>query len=295
MRQTYFDGLHPALCFGFFVVAICMTAVVQHPAYLAVSLLAGLCMNLSLSGLRALKHFARCLPLWVVLAGINPLLNSRGSQVLFTCLGRPYTWEALCYGMVVAGMFVAMLQWFSAYNAVMTEDKFGYLFARLAPATALLLTTVLRMIPGLVRRAGQIAGARQGVGLGGAGKPLRARITCGLAMLSVLTGWALEGGVVTADSMNSRGYGTGRRTSFYAYGWRAVDTLLAGAGVLLLSAALAALLSGGGRAEFTPVTVLAPVQGKNLLGWAAYLLLLTGPSLLNWKEDIQWCISRYRI
>ena len=295
MRQTYFAKLHPALCFGFFAAVLCLTVVVQHPAYLAVSLLAGVCLNVSLSGLRALKRFARLVPLWAVLAGINPILNPRGAQVLFTYLGRPYTWEALCYGMAVAGMFLAMLQWFSAYNAVMTEDKFVYLFARLAPATALLLTTVLRMIPNLVRRAAQITGARQGVGLGGAGKGLRDKIQSGISVLSVLTTWALEGGEVTADSMNSRGYGASRRTSFYAYAWKAADRALAGAGALLLAAVLTALIRGGGRAEYTPAMTIAPVTGMNLAYLAAYLLLLMGPSLLNLKEDIQWRISRSKI
>ena len=131
-------------------------------------------------------------------------MNPRGAQVLFTYLGRPYTWEALCYGMAVAGMFLAMLQWFSAYNAVMTEDKFVYLFAWLAPATALLLTTVLRMIPNLTRRAAQITGARQGVGLGGAGKSLRDKIQSGISVLSVLTTWALEGGAPVFMPMPGR-------------------------------------------------------------------------------------------
>ena len=64
MRQTYFAKLHPALCFGFFAAVLCLTVVVQHPAYLAVSLLAGVCLNVSLSGLRALRGLFPCGRCW---------------------------------------------------------------------------------------------------------------------------------------------------------------------------------------------------------------------------------------
>ena len=36
-----------------------------------------------------------------------------------------------------------------------------------------------------------------------------------MSILGALTSWALEGSVVTADSMRSRGYGTSKRTSFH--------------------------------------------------------------------------------
>ena len=291
MKETYFAKLHPAVGFAFFMAAICTAVLVQHPAYLAASLLGALCLNISLTGTRALKRFAQQLPLWALLSAINPLLNTRGARVLFTCFGRPYTWEALCYGMAIAGMFIAMLQWFSAYNAVMTEDKFTYLFAALAPSMALLLTTVLRLIPNLLRQARQILSARRCVGLGGQGDA-RQKLAGGMAALSVLTSWALEGSVVTADSMNSRGYGAGRRSCFHSYAFKAADIATSALLALLLAAALTALIGGGGAAEYTPEMLIAPIAGKNLWGLAAYALFLLTPSLLNLKEDIQWHISR---
>lgn len=167
MRETRFAKLHPALYFAFFMLAIGMTALVQHPIYLAISLIGALCLNVTLSGLKALKHLITLLPFWAALSAINPLLNPLGERVLFVYWGRTYTFEALCYGMMLSGMFVAMLQWFSAYNAVMTEDKFAYLFASLAPSLALLLTTVLRMVPRICVQAGKLNTAQCGIGRGG--------------------------------------------------------------------------------------------------------------------------------
>lgn len=296
MRETRFAKLHPALCFAFFMLAIGMTALVQHPVYLAASLIGALCLNIGLSGMRALKRFAALIPFWLVLSAINPLLNPLGERVLFSCWGRNYTLEALGYGMVIAGMFVAMLQWFSAYNAVMTQDKFSYLFAALAPSLALLLTTVLRMIPNLMRKARQIALARRCAGLGaGENAGTKGKIAEGMSNLSALTSWALEGSVVTSDSMNSRGYGAGRRSCYHSYRFRTEDIALSVAWGALLMIVLLVLLNGGGAAEYTPNMSIAPVTGINALGAGAYMMFLLTPTLLNVKEEIQWSISRSRI
>lgn len=296
MKETRFAKLHPALCFAFLIAAICFAVVIQHPAYLAVSLLCALCLNISLSGKKALRSFLMYLPLWAFIAALNPVLNTLGNTVLFTYFGRPYTWEALCYGMVAAGMFIAMLIWFSAYNAVMTEDKFSYLFGSLAPSTALLLTTVLRMIPNLMRKAGQIMNARKCIGMGAAESATKKeKITNGMTTLSVLTTWALEGSVVTADSMNSRGYGVGRRSCFHSYRLKAEDIATGLVSILLCAITIAALAKGGSRAEYWPGLSFAQIAGKNLCGLSAYALFLLIPTILNLKEEIQWHISRSRI
>lgn len=282
------------MCFAFLIAAIVLAAVVQHPAYLAASVLGAACLNVGMEGVKALKRLARLLPLWALLSAVNPLLNTRGARVLWTVFGRPYTIEALCYGMVLAGMFAAMIEWFAAYNAILTEDKFSYLFAALAPSTALLLTTVLRMIPNLTRQARQIAGARRCVGMGPEGDA-REKLQSGMATLSALTSWALEGSVVTADSMNSRGYGAGRRSCYHTYSFKTSDAAVSAIFALLLAASVVALAHGGGAAAYTPEMAVAPVTGTNAWGLAAYGLFLLLPTLLNLKEDVQWHISRSKI
>lgn len=293
MKETRFAKLHPALCFAFFASAIGMAALVQHPFYLAASLLSAVCLNISISGIGAIKRFLTLIPLWLVLSAVNPLLNTLGEHILFSCWGRPYTLEALCYGMVLSGMFVAMLEWLSAYNAVMTEDKFTFLFAALAPSLALLLTTVLRMIPNLMRKARQISSARKCIGMGdGAAKN---KLFEGMANISALTSWALEGSVVTSDSMNSRGYGTGKRSNYHSYYFGKSEIIVSGILSALLLIALISVLNGSTGTEYTPKMQIASVSGRHLFGGITYFLFLLTPSILNWKEEIQWIISKSKI
>lgn len=296
MRETAFEKMHPVVSFAFFIAAICFTVLVQHIAYLIAGLICACGLNITLRGKKAVKNVLKMLPLWAGLSLLNPVFNTLGSHVLFTYFGRSYTLEALYYGMAIAGMLVTMLEWFSAYNLVMTEDKFTYLFGTLAPSIALLFTTVLRMVPNLSRRAGQITGARRCIGMGGTeNAEIKEKIAEGMTTLSVLTSLALEESIVTADSMNSRGYGTGKRSCYHSYRFTAED-IGAGIAILLLCGiAILLLIGGSGSAVYTPEMEIAPIAGKNLLGLAAYTLFLLIPTILNLKEEIQWHISRSKI
>ena len=61
--------------------------------------------------------------------------------------GNPLTLESILYGLAAAAMLVTVIGWFSCYNAVMTSDKFIYLFGRIIPSLSLLFSMVLRFVP----------------------------------------------------------------------------------------------------------------------------------------------------
>lgn len=293
MGNDAFSNCHPAVNFAFFLGAICSAVIIQHPAYLAVGIVSGSCYYLLLHRRKGLRNILSMLPLFLVLTLINPLFNRYGERVLFWYFGRPYTWEALLYGMAISGIFLEMLLWFGCYNAVLTSDKFTSLFGNVIPALSLLLVMVLRLIPNFMRKAAQIAGARKSIGKGAAeGDTNKEKLEDGMSILGALTSWALEGSVVTADSMRSRGYGTAKRTSFMIYRMTGLDL-----GLLATMAALfgIAVFIGDKSAAFTPILSIAPIGGWNLLGLLAYGMFLLLPTALHIKEAIQWHISRSRI
>lgn len=289
MKYDAFSRCHPVVNFIFFVGSIGFGVVIQHPAYLIAGCIGAALYYLLLHGRSGWKTVFSMLPLVLFLSVINPLFNTSGHHVLFFVFGRPYTWEALCYGMAVAAIFLVMMLWFGCYNAVLTSDKFTSLFGNLIPALSLLLVMVLRMIPSFLRKAKQIIGARKSIGRGaGENSAYKEKITDGMTILSALTDWALEGSVTTADSMRARGYGTARRTSFQIYRMTSGDWCL-----LALEIGLAAvvMISGGTSATFTPELRVSAIS----IGFAAYCAYLLIPSALYIKEAILWHILISRI
>ena len=287
-----FSKCHPAVNFIFFVGVIALTVVIQHPVYLIAGVVTGAIYFLLLNGAKGIKTIAAMLPLFIILTLINPLFNTMGVTPLFYLWGRPYTWEALLYGAALSAMLVIMFLWFGCYNRVLTGDKFTSLFGNLIPAISLLLVMVLRMVPNFISKTRQIIGARKSIGKGAEkASTLKEKLTDGVAVLDTLTGWALEGSIVTGDSMRARGYGAAKRTSFMIYRMTLLDWVLLGIMTALLGLTVTAACTGQIAAAFVPTIELAPPSW----GAVAYTCYLLIPIVLHGKEAAQWHISRSKI
>ena len=289
MQRDAFSRCHPAVNFLFYLGAIGFGVVIQHPAYLAVGFLASAGYLAMRQPRKVFKTLLGLLPVFLILAVVNPLFNTYGEKILFSLFGRPYTWEALAHGMAVGAMFVIMLLWFMTYSQVLTADKFLSLFSGLIPSVAMLLTMVLRLIPNLIRKAEQLLVSRRSIGKGISGEASsREKMKNGMSLVSALTDWLLEGSIVTGDSMRARGYGTARRTSFQIYRFAARDAMLVG---MMLALAAAVLIFGSFEAGYTP-------QWKiDTPGWGLcfYGLFVCIPMILQGKEELQWRISLSKI
>lgn len=289
MRQDPFSRCHPVVNFCYFVVVIGFGVVIQHPAYTLASLLAGGIYYLLLSGRKGGAMVRGILLFACAVALLNPLLNTQGKNVLFTVFGRPYTLQALCYGAALGGIFALTVLWFGCYSAVLTSDKFTALFGNLIPSLSLLLVMVLRLIPSFTRKAVQISGARSAIGKGTeASDSFPDKLHNGMGILSSLTDWALEGSIVTADAMRSRGYGSAKRTNFHIYRLTFTDGLL-----LVIMGLLAAcvLLCGGTEATYTPRLYISYVTA----GFPAYCVLLLIPIIMYIRELLFWKRVRRKI
>lgn len=289
MNQDAFSACHPAVNFLFFLGAIGFGATFQHPAYCAAGCICAGCYYLLLHGRRGIQMLGGMVAVFLLLSLVNPLVNHSGKTVLFTYFGKKYTLEALYYGMALGAIMVVMLLWFGCYSAVLTSDKFTALFGNVIPALSLLLVMVLQMIPALTRKAHQILLARRtiGKGISQTGK-LPDKIKDGATVLSALTDWALEGSLVTADSMRSRGYGTGKHTHFQLYRMTRRDWVLL---ALILGLEAAVIMAGGTGASFTPRLKISPLSW----GFPLYCCLLLIPTILHLKETIVWRCSRWKI
>ena len=292
MRNDAFSKCHPAVNFLFFVGAIGMSVVIQHPMYLLSGIVTGGIYYLLLNGRKGWKTILGLLPVFLFLTAINPLFNTLGETPLFYVFGRPCTFEALLYGGALASMFVIMMLWFGCYNKVLTSDKFTSLFGNLIPAISLLLVMVFRMVPNFIRKTGQIIGARKSIGKGASeAASTKEKLKDGMTVLGTLTSWALEGSVVTGDSMRARGYGSAKRTSFMIYRMTVADWWLLAVMTVLVTLTILAAVWGQMTATFTPKLQIAATSW-GIVAYTAYLLI---PTALSIKEAIQWHISRSRI
>ena len=288
MRDA-FSGFHPLVNFAFFLAAVLCGMFFMHPVFLGISLACSLAYSLYLGGRKSLKFsLLYMLPLLLLVAVLNPLLNHEGATILLYINDNPLTLEAILYGAASAVMFVSMLLWFSCYNAVMTSDKFLYLFGRVIPSLSLVLSMTLRLVPRLRAQLRVISHAQKCVGRDASQGNVVRRVRNGGKILFILITWALENAVDTADSMRSRGFGLRGRTAFSNYRFDARDRAAMGILAGLFAVVLAGLFAGQNTAVYFPLVTLPPLTPFSFVVYAAYAVLLLFPLIVNLQEAIVW-------
>ena len=289
MRHA-FSGYHPAVNFTYFVLVLACSMFFMHPICLAISLTCSFAYSVKLNGKKALKfNLFYMLPLLLIAALMNPAFNHEGITVLaYLPDGNPLTMESVAYGLAAACMIVSVIGWFSCYNAVMTSDKFLYLFGRVIPALSLIFSMVLRFVPKFKAQVKVVSNAQRCVGRDISNGSIVQRARHGLTILSILVTWALENAIETADSMKSRGYGRPGRTAFsiFVFDSRDKKAMLALAVTGLYT--IAGTIYGAMDFRFFP-----SMQGVGFTLWSAsvflaYFLLCAMPLFLEFWEDRTW-------
>lgn len=288
------EQYNPLVTFFYFLAVILPAMFSMNPIMLVLALAGALSLFFIRNGAKHMRSHLVYFALFALVALVNPLFQHNGVTVLFVLNGNPITWEAFLYGMTAGLMTVSVLYWFRLLSDTMTSDKYLYIFGRFSAKLALLLSMALRYVPLFGKRMKSIRESQRALGLYGDGT-LIDKIRGELRIFSIMVTWALENGIHTADSMEARGYGIGRRTSFAIFGFRLSDGILSGIILLLLAISLFGL--GTGKVDFTFYPALVPhtYSVSALLTYGAYGILACLPTILETEERIKWHCLRSKI
>lgn len=290
-----FKKYHPAVNFIYFALVIGFSMFYMHPVCLAVSFVSGFTYSVILNGKKAVKfNIFLMLPLMIFSAFINTFFNHRGLTVLlYFPNGNPLTAEALAYGFAAAVMIGSVVCHFSCYNSVMTSDKFIYLFGKIIPSLSLIFSMVLRFVPRFKNQIKAISAGRKCLGKDVSGGGIVKKAAAGTKILSAMISWALENSIETADSMKSRGYGLGGRTSFSNYKFDKRDF-----GALMLTVLPAIYVFAAGNEvsyQYFPQMTGAGKSPVSVSVFVAYFVLCMVPVIIECLEVWRWTLLKRKI
>ena len=290
MKRDPFSGFHPIINFLYFALVLAFTMFFMHPVSLLVSLACGLAYAVCLKGRRAVRFSLRfLLPMMLLAAVTTPAFSHEGATILtYLPSGNPLTLESILYGLASAVMLASVMTWFSCYNAVMTSDKFVYLFGRVITALSLVLSMTLRFVPKFTAQLRVVSEAQRCVGRDVSDGTVLQRVKNAITILSIMVTWALENAIETADSMKSRGYGLPGRTAFSIYRFddrdQAALIWLCFCGFYIFSGWMA----GGLRWQYYPVMKGTLTGAFPVSFQLVYLALSLTPVILKGMEDRKW-------
>lgn len=292
-----FKKFHPIVNLVYFASVIGFSMVFINPICLIISLVCAIIYPIMLIGRKSVWfNLKYMLPVLIISALINPAFNHKGTVIIaYLPSGNPLTLESVIYGLAAAVMIAAVINWFSAFNEVMTSDKLIYLFGRIIPSLSLVLSMALRFVPRFKEHIKEVSAAQAGIYGDLYKKGLIAKTKGGLKILSVMITWSFENAIDTADSMKSRGYGLHGRTAFSNFCFECRDFAVLAAVVVLAAYVLIGRLSGGIYFRYFPSIKYTVINAYSASIYAAYFLLCGIPIIIEVKEALKWKALKSKI
>ena len=288
-EESFFARSHPVVNLCYFAAMIGVTMFSNHPAFLVLSFLTASLYSFLLGGWKSLRiNLMLLLPTVLIMTLFNLFTVHNGVTVLFYINGNRVTKEALLSGLSSGVLLAAIVIWFRCFSVIVTGEKLIYLFGRPLPMLALTLSMILRYIPLLLDRFREIDAAQRCMGRSIRRGGLIKRFRQFGKELSILISWSLEASIESADSMEARGYGLRRRTSFHLYRFTHYEAALLLA--LTIPAAFACLAVCLGRTSiwYYPAIVIRPPDTVQILGFLGFGLAALLPPALDLREVKRW-------
>ena len=211
MKKGLLRELHPAVSMFYFIMLLIMTMFTLNPVIITVSFVMALFGVLRHKGTGALKMTAM---LFVLI--ILPIFNHNGVTPLFYVNDMAVTLENIIYGLFMTIMLMAVSLWFVTAGCMTDSEKILYITGKISPKISLVISMVLRFIPMMIKRWREIHEAQIGM-LCTQNTGMIPKAKQFTKELSILISWSLENSIDTSVSMESRGYGTGRRSSYHRF------------------------------------------------------------------------------
>lgn len=292
-----FSQYHPSVNFFYFAGVLIFSMIFMHPVCLVISFFSAFIYSIYLNGQKSLKfNIKYMLPLLLLTALINPAFNHEGKTILtYLSNGNPITLESIVYGFAAAIMLISVICWFSCYNAVMTSDKFVYLFGRIIPAFSLIFSMTLRFVPRFKAQFKVVSQAQRCLGRDISNGSVWQRVRHGITIISIMVTWALENAIETADSMKSRGYGLPGRTAFSIYSFEKRDKIALIFYVCCCFYIVIGSITGGLEWRYFPSIEGALSSFYTISIYICYFAMCISPVIINLREDRKWKALKSKI
>lgn len=281
-----FSRLHPSVLLLYFLAALIAVLSFNNPVISAVSLICAVIYSFARGGKSAVKSIGFSLIVIIAVSLFNMLFAHYGNTVLFTFSKTEFTLEALFYGFNQGMVAASSLLWFTAMGKTLSSEKTVYLF-RYTPRLALLFSMIIGFIPRFFKKQRDIREARLALNSGNAPKGFKERLQASAGDLSALASYALEGSIITANSMEARGYNPSviRRGRFR---FKAQDAALLVIILALFVFVLIQKLIGNLSFVFEPDIY---IERLSLPAVFAFLVFGLIPSFIDFKEVLLWKLS----
>lgn len=283
-----FKRLNPWSVFCYFGAVVASLMISDNPLFTAEALVGA---SVFLTVLNRGKNFFSDLLFYIILflliTAVNPLFSHNGKTPLFFMNSNPVTLEAILCGAASAAVVIGVIMWFSCMTRVFTSDKFYYIFAKFSPKLALVFSYAMGFLPRLKREFIATENAQKALGVYSSDSFFD-RLRLKLKALSSITMQSAEDAVITSQSMNSKGYGVKKRTSYVKASFGGWDIFLIALSLSTLVYRIITELSDVTVFDFYPTLTKISFDFFSITAYASYGILCFMPIIIEITESLKW-------
>lgn len=298
-KNNLIHKLHPITSVAYIAVILLLSLIFSHPVYLLGLLLAVGTVIVASGNLREWKPYLLVsLGMIMVIMFVNAVVVQAGSTVLLygprvPVLGKiKITMEAICFGAGMGARLLVIISAFCFYTYTIHPDKVLKLCSRFGSKSVLAITLSTRLFPLMIRDVRRITEVQRCRGLNLDRGSRWQRVKNRLPIINVLLLSSLERSIQLAESMQARGYGSGKRTYYSRDLWRPRDYLILYAVTFSLITGIWAALNGWSGYNYYPR--LERLNLAELKPAIFVALFLTVPAVLSWGWE-KWPLLKSKI
>lgn len=290
-----FKKYHPVVSFLFFPGAFLLLSLEQHPVFLAADVVLLAFFLIFLDQGRYFRQWGLTSVVMILFFFLlTPLLNHRGTHILFYFRDNPIMLEQVIKGIMIALTLFGMLILMAVFNLIISSEKFLFLFSRFFPQWALLLLISMRFVPLFRYRLHEIETVQRVKGFSVSEGTMNHRVRSAVHLIQILLTWSLEEAIQTADSMVARGYGLKKRSSYSPYVFRLRDGSLFFILAMLVTLNCFGSWLGDSVLSLAPVLETPVIHGREWIYLGLNVLYFGLPLIVELKEGLKWHILKQR-
>ena len=225
---------------------------------------------------------------------LNPVFSHNGKTVLFFVSNNPITLESFIYGIFMGVTVSATVYWFAVYSQLMTSDKVIYTIGKISKKAALVLAMSLRFVPMFISQYKEITASQKALGLY-KDETIFSRIKATARVTDILLTNIIEKTIVTADSMEARGYSCSGHTTYNLFRLNKKDYVLLFTTILLFVICIFATARGNFSFNVYPEISVVLKSRLSIAGYISYGLMCICPSIIEGGEKLRWHYLRSKI
>lgn len=274
-----FRSSHPLVLFAYFLSVMIVSIIQQNYYIIVLVIICALIMDYYFNAKLFFKDIKYTIILIIIVTITNPLFVTEGTNIVYQNDYVTITTQALIYGFVFGLLLSSMLLWFRVMKTCLTDSHIVYLFGSILPTLGLVISMSFNIISKLRLQYRKIKEANINM-------PNQNKLGYYRNLIVVLVTDAFESSLDMMNSMQARGYGDGKRTSFHLYKFRRDDKLKLFVIIILTLICLYSYFSLYHNFYYYPIVQTYYLKWQDGLFMLVYIGLMLLPIYLGGKKNV---------